>query len=168
MILKVCSYSPAAKQISEEFDVDLGQSLGGISIMVLGFGLGPLIFAPLSEVFGRKPAVVFPYLITIIFCFATGAAKDIQTVLVTRFFTGVFGSAPVTVTGGVLSDIWSPNEQGTAIALYAFTVLCGAMLGPIAGGAIAQSSLWWRWTQYVSPLMMFIGRRTDSSSSQLS
>lgn len=82
-----------------------------------------------------------PYLITIIFCFSTGAVKDVQNVLNTRFFAGVFGLAPVTATGGVLSDIWSANERGTAIALYAFTVLCGTVLGPISGGAITQGSL---------------------------
>lgn len=34
LIPEVYSYSPAARQISEEFDVDMGQSLGGISIMI--------------------------------------------------------------------------------------------------------------------------------------
>lgn len=114
-----------------------------------------------------KPAIVLPYLIAIIFSFSTGAANDIQTVIIAWFFAGVFGSAPITVTGGVLSDIWSPVERGTAIALYAFTVLCGAVLGPIAGGAIARSYLLWRWTHYVSHFRMPILARTDSSSSRL-
>lgn len=69
--------------------------------------------------------------------------------MLTRFFTGFFGAAPVTNTGGVLSDIWTPEERGAAIVGYAMAVVGGPVLGPIVGGAITQSYLGWRWTQYV-------------------
>ena len=70
--------------------------------------------------------------------------------MLTRFFAGLFGSAPVTNTGGVLGDIWSPQQRGTAIVCYAFAVVGGPTIGPIAGGAIVSSYLRWRWTEYVS------------------
>lgn len=70
--------------------------------------------------------------------------------MITRFFAGFFGSAPVTNTGGVLSDIWSPEQRGAAIVGYAMAVVGGPVIGPIAGGAICQSYLGWRWTEYVS------------------
>jgi MFS family permease len=50
-------------------------------------------------------------------------------VLLTRFFAGLFGSAPVTNTGGVLGDIWSPEHRGTALVGYAFAVVGGPTLG---------------------------------------
>lgn len=109
-----------------------------------------MIWAPLSELYGRKTAVLPPYFLAAIFSFATATAKDVQTIMITRFFTGFFGSAPVTNTGGVLSDIWSPEERGAAIVGYAMAVVGGPVLGPIAGGAIVQSNLGWRWTEYVS------------------
>lgn len=113
-------------------------------------GLGPLVWAPLSEVYGRKPAVLAPYFIAAVFSFGTATAKDLQTVMITRFFTGFFGSAPVTNTGGVLSDIWTAEQRGAAIVGYAMAVVGGPVLGPIVGGAIVQSYLGWRWTEYVS------------------
>jgi MFS family permease len=94
--------------------------------------------------------VLIPYFLAGIFAFGTATAKDIQTILITRFFTGLFGSAPVTNTGGVLGDIWSPQERGTAIVFYAFAVVGGPTLGPFIGGAIESSYLRWRWTNYVS------------------
>lgn len=114
------------------------------------FSLGPLLWAPLSEVYGRKPVVLIPFFISAVFAFGTATAKDIQTVILTRFFAGLFGSAPVTNTGGVLGDLWHPTQRGTAIVSYAFAVIGGAMVGPVIGGAIVQSHLRWRWTQYVS------------------
>lgn len=118
--------------------------------LLIDLGLGPLVFAPLSEVYGRKSAVLIPYFIAAIFSFGTATAKDLQTVMITRFFTGFFGSAPVTNTGGVLGDIWSAEQRGAAIVGYAMAVVGGPVLGPIVGGAIVQSYLGWRWTQYVS------------------
>ena len=74
--------------------------------------------------------------------------------MITRFFAGFFGSAPVTNTGGVLGDIWAPTDRGTAIVGYAFAVVGGPVLGPIVGGAVVQSYLRWRWTEYLTGIMM--------------
>jgi MFS family permease len=120
--------------------------------------------------YGRRPAVLIPYFIAACFSFATATAKDIQTILITRFFAGLFGSAPVTNTGGVLGDIWSPQQRGTAIVGYAFAVVGGPTLGasspvettrhlltslkPIVGGAMVSSYLGWRWTEYITGIMM--------------
>ncbi|KAJ5098902.1 hypothetical protein N7532_005903, partial [Penicillium argentinense] len=147
-------YSTGQSQVSEEFGVSMEVSTLGTSLLLFGLGLGPLIWAPLSEVFGRKPAVLAPYFIAAIMSFGTATAKDLQTIMLTRFFTGFFGAAPVTNTGGVLSDIWTPEQRGAAIVGYAMAVVGGPVIGPIAGGAIVQSYLHWRWTEYITGIMM--------------
>ena len=54
-------------------------------------------------------------------------------------------------------DIFPPRIRGNAIVLYAFAVVGGPVLGPIVGGAITQSYLGWRWTEYITGIyMMFI------------
>lgn len=144
------SYSTGQGQISDEFGVSMEVSTLGTSLLLFGLGLGPLVWAPLSEVFGRKPAVLAPYFIAAIMSFGTATSKDLQTIMLTRFFCGFFGSAPVTNTGGVLADIWTAEQRGAAIVGYAMAVVGGPVLGPIVGGAICQSYLGWRWTEYVS------------------
>jgi hypothetical protein len=118
-------YSAAIPDVSSEYHVGSEVSQLGISLMLLGFGLGPLIFAPISELYGRKAAVLTPYFISAMFSFATGASKDIQSILLTRFFAGFFGSAPITNTGGVLGDIWTPQQRGMAMVAYAIAVTGG-------------------------------------------
>lgn len=114
------------------------------------FGTGPMIWAPLSEIYGRKQAVFVPFFISICFCFGSATAKDLQTLMLTRFFTGFFSSAPVTNTGGVFGDIWTPGQRGAAMAGYSMAVAGGPLAAPIIGGAIVDSYLSWRWTEYVS------------------
>ncbi|KAK3168327.1 hypothetical protein OEA41_004774 [Lepraria neglecta] len=91
-----------------------------------------------SSIFGRKPAVLIPYFLAAVFSFGTVTAKDIQTIKITRFFAGFFGSTPVTNTGGVLGDIWASTERGTAIVGYAFAVVEGLVVGPIVGGPVVE------------------------------
>ena len=151
-------FSPGLMQVAEEFHVGTEVSTLGVSLLLVGFGLGPLLWAPLSEVYGRKPAVLLPYFLAAIFSFATATAKDLQTVMITRFFAGFFGSAPVTNTGGVLGDIWIAEQRGAAIVGYALAVVGGPCLGPLVGGAVVQTPyLGWRWTEYLTGiLMMFV------------
>jgi hypothetical protein len=143
-------YSPGVEAIAKEFGVDEEIGRLGTALLMFGFGTGPLLWAPFSELYGRKHVVLGPYFIATIFAFSTAASKDIQTVLITRFFTGFFGSAPVCITGGVLKDIWPSKERGVALVCYGLSVLSGPLIAPLVGGAIVQSSLGWRWTQYVS------------------
>jgi hypothetical protein len=143
-------YSPCIKQVHEEFDVDLEIARLGTALLLFGFGLGPMLWAPLSELRGRKQVVLGPMAIAAMFAMGSGAAKDIQTLLITRFFTGFFSSAPMCITGGVLKDMWLPRVRGVALVGYGLSVLVGPLLGPLVGGAIVQSALGWRWTQYVS------------------
>ena len=51
-------YSTGVQQIAHDFDVSMEVSTTGISMVLFGFGLGPLVWAPLSEVYGRKVAVL--------------------------------------------------------------------------------------------------------------
>ncbi|EFX01740.1 major facilitator superfamily transporter multidrug resistance [Grosmannia clavigera kw1407] len=121
------AYAPSNAKIADEFGVSSEVALLGTSLLLLGWGFGPLFWAPLSEVYGRKWPVLLPFAVSTIMSIGTATAKDIQTVLITRFFTGFFGSAPITCTGGVFVDLWKPSQRGNAIVGYTLCV-CG---GPI-------------------------------------
>ena len=150
-----CSYSPGIGGITRRFGVGEEVATIGTALLLFGMGVGPLVWAPLSEVYGRKTAVLGPYFFAAVFIFGSATAKDIQTVMITRFFAGFFGSAPVTNTGGVLSDLWSAEQRGVAMVGYAMAVVGGPVLGPIVGGAISQSYLGWRWNEYVRVFFFF-------------
>lgn len=61
-------------------------------------------------------------------------APNVQTLLVTRFFAGVFASAPLTNSGGVIADIWDPVGRGLATSIFTAAVFVGPVCGPLIGG----------------------------------
>jgi MFS transporter, DHA1 family, multidrug resistance protein len=54
-----------------------------------GCAAGPLVFGPLSELYGRKYPITGASFIFTYFMFASATAKDLQTVILCRFFAGV-------------------------------------------------------------------------------
>ena len=88
-----------------------------------------------------------------IFSIGTAVSKNAQSVFITRFFAGVFGSAPVSNVSAALGDMWSREHRGIAVSLYAVAVVGGPTLGPVVGSALlVNPSLGWRWTEYLTAI----------------
>lgn len=139
--------APALHQISTEFKVGSSEAALAMSIFLLAFAVGPLFLGPLSEIFGRKIVLQLSNLFYFIFNLACGFSNSIPELIAFRFLSGLGGSAPLGIGGGVLGDIWLPQERGRAMALYSLMPLLGPAIGPIAGGFISQYSDW-RWVFY--------------------
>lgn len=102
-----------------------------------------------SEIIGRRPIWILPTIVYIVFIIPCAVAPNIQTLLICRFFCGIFASAPLTLAGGTISDIWDNEERGFAIALFAAAPYGGPVLGPIIGGFIGET-IGWHWLFWVS------------------
>lgn len=60
-----------------------------VSMFVVGFGVGPLAFAPLSEVFGRKPIYCISMFGFFIFTLPSALAKNSATLVLGRLLAGI-------------------------------------------------------------------------------
>lgn len=146
-------FAPGSDNASKEFGV--GGEVGklGTTLYVLGFATGPVIWAPASELRGRKWPLSIALLAGGIFTIGSAVAKDIQTLLICRFFAGICGASQLTVVPGVLADIFDNTRRGMAISLYALTVFIGPFSAPFIGGFITSSYLGWRWTLYIPAIL---------------
>ncbi|KAF7534269.1 hypothetical protein G7054_g6362 [Neopestalotiopsis clavispora] len=139
-------YSGALSQIENDFDISRQLSVASISLFVLGFAVGPMSWAPMSELYGRQVIYAITFTLATIFGGASIASKNIATLLVLRFLTGVFGSSAIVNAAGVISDIFEARDRGLAVMVYTSAPFLGPTLGPICGGFLAQSS-GWRWVE---------------------
>ncbi|KAJ5151681.1 hypothetical protein N7492_009976 [Penicillium capsulatum] len=118
-----------------------------MSVFVLAYSVGPLFLGPLSEMYGRVIVLQLANLFFLVFNIGCAVSQTKVQMIVCRFFSGLGGSAPLAVGGGVLSDCFRPEERGKSIAVYSLAPLLGPALGPIAGGFIAENTTW-RWVFY--------------------
>jgi multidrug resistance protein len=141
-----------------ELRIDLGASeeliTAGISLFVLGFALGPLLWAPLSEIYGRQSIFVISYCLFTAFAAGCAGANDIGTLLVLRFFAGACGSSPFTNAGGVIADVFTASQRGFAMGIFALAPSMGPTMGPFCSGFLSENQ-GWRWV--MGMLAIFAG-----------
>ena len=75
-----------------------------------------------------------------VFSFAVATAKDIQTIMICRFFAGFIGAAPLVVAPAVMADMFNNRYRGTAIAIFSMLLFGGPMLAPILGAFTVKNS----------------------------
>ncbi|CAG7924288.1 unnamed protein product [Penicillium olsonii] len=138
--------SAANPQIRKEFGTSPELIVADTSLFVLAFAIGPAIWAPLSEIFGRQIIYFITYGLTTVLAGATIASPNIATLLVLRFLTSAFGSSAISNTGAVISDMYVARDRGIATIAYVGAPLFGPSLGPITCDFLAVSQ-GWRWVQ---------------------
>jgi len=148
--------SPALSSISAEFGItNEVEAQLTLSIFVLAYAIGPLFLGPLSEIYGRVIVLQLSNLFYLAWNLGCGFAQTSGQLMAFRFFSGLGGSAPLAIGGGVLSDCFLPEQRGRAIAIYSLAPLLGPAIGPIAGGFISQNTTW-RWCFYATTIFTAI------------
>lgn len=162
------AYSGGIEEILIEFRASTIIGTLGISLFVLGFALGPLIWAPMSgkflcsfwfslrigcqapylldihtdipitELFGRQYLFFGTYMLLTAFNAGAAGSKNIGTLIVLRFLAAAFGSSPLTNAGGVIADMFPAAQRGLATSIFAAAPFLGPVLGPI--GMLSLSS----------------------------
>ena len=124
-------FSEATVATSIHFHVSTEVMTLGTSLMVLGYMVGPLIWGPLSELYGRKVPLFSGYLVFAVFQIPVAVAQNVETIMLCRFIQGVFGCSPLCIVAGAMADFWDPISRGVAIAMFAAATFLGPILGPI-------------------------------------
>jgi DHA2 family multidrug resistance protein len=78
-----------------------------------------------------------------------GAAQSLSQMVVFRLIQGMFGAALVPLSQSTMLDIYSPQERGSAMAIWGMGVMLGPILGPTLGGYLTEAYNW-RWVFYVN------------------
>lgn len=140
------SLSAANPQIQEQFGASAQLVIADTSLFVLAFAIGPAVWAPLSELYGRQVIYFITYGLTTLFAGATIASPNIATLLVLRFLSGAFGSSAISNAGGVVSDMYTARDRGLATIAFIGAPFLGPSLGPITCDFLAVSK-GWKWVQ---------------------
>ncbi|KAH8663449.1 putative efflux pump antibiotic resistance protein [Tricladium varicosporioides] len=136
--------APALPTIARELNMTTVESAMALSIYLLASAFGPFVSGPLSEIYGREVILHASNIWFLIWNIACGFANSKELFIGSRFLAGFGASAIYTLAGGVLSDVWRPEQRGHSLSVYLMVPLLGACIGPIIGGFMAARTTW-RW-----------------------
>jgi len=140
-------YTPGLMDVMEVFGVAQVPATLGLTLYVAGYGLGPIIWSPLSEIpqVGRLWVYIGTLLIFVLFQIPTALSVNFGMLLAFRFLTGFFGSPALATGGATIADMYRPQKQAYGLAVWGIGAVCGPVLGPLVGG-FAVEAYGWTWT----------------------
>ncbi|KAJ4202410.1 hypothetical protein NW759_015397 [Fusarium solani] len=119
-----------------------------VSVFVLGFAFGPLLMAPMSELYGRTPVYHVCNTLFIIFSIGCAVSQNIGMLIAFRFLSGFVGVATVTCGSGTIADMIPPEQRGAAMSIWSIGPLLGPVVGPVCAGFLVEAK-GWRWVFWV-------------------
>ncbi|KAF4767071.1 hypothetical protein HAV15_009493 [Penicillium sp. str.  len=144
-------YTSSTEGVMKEFGVSTLVATLGLSLYVLGYGIGPLVFSPLSEipVIGRNPVYIVTMFLFVIISIPTALVKNFAGLMVLRFLQGFFGSPCLASGGASIGDLYSLMALPYAMMAWVSAAYCGPALGPLLSG-FAVPIKGWRWSLFES------------------
>lgn len=100
------------------------------------------------QIFGRRFVLTGANIFFCVFQIGCALAPNLPALIIFRFLTGIGGSGCITIGGGVIADLFQPDQRGLATAMFSLGPLFGPIIGPIAGGFVGQL-VGWRWVFWI-------------------
>ncbi|UKZ53521.1 hypothetical protein TrVGV298_007313 [Trichoderma virens] len=143
-------YVPGELGVMKEFGVSEVVATLGLSLFTLGYGVGPMLWSPLSEMpkIGRSGIFFWTLFAFIVLQLPVGFAPNIAIFLTFRWVTGFCGSPCLSTGAGTITDLYNSSLVSYLICIWGTAGFCGPVFGPIIGGYLAPSK-GWRWTIWV-------------------
>ena len=144
-------FAPLITQVLHEFNSD-DEKLGAfcVSVFVLAFGFGPLVYGPCSELYGRAISLHVGNVLFVVTTLCCGFVHSVGGLIGVRFVAGLCGSGVFAIGGGIISDLFEPHSRSRAVAAYTIGPLIAPAVGPIVGGFVGENhKLGFRWIFYI-------------------
>ncbi len=148
-------FTPGISQIAEDLNTNEQMVIATTTGFVICMGLGPLVWAPLSEEFGRRTLYISCFAVFTVLQVATAVSPNINTMIAMRTISGFFGSVGLANGGGTINDMYEASERASIFGWYLLGPLLGPTLGPLFGGVIV-TRLGWRWIYWIMTIICAI------------
>jgi MFS family permease len=134
---------PVAGQIVSDLEGKDSKSASVLLVVIweLGEAAGPLLIAPLSEVYGRYSVFNCANVLFILWTIVAALSPNSGLFIFSRFMTGVAVASNV-LNPAIIGDILPSEQRGTAMATLMLAPLLGGAVAPAIAGAIAQTIGW--------------------------
>jgi multidrug resistance protein len=147
-------FAPGVPALLKEFN-STNEVLGTlvVTIFVLGLATGPLLFGPLSELYGRLPIHHVGNFGFLLWTIACALSTNLNMLIGFRLVQGIFAAVPVINGGGIIADTVKQEERGFALAMFTLGLLAGPTVGPVVGGFLTEAK-GWRWSFWLSAFLV--------------
>ena len=146
--------SAALSQVSNEMHTSSTITNLAVALYMLSMSIFPLWWSSFSERLGRRTIYLASFTLFTVANVLCAVSSSIGMLIVMRILSGGASGSVQAVGAGTIADIWEPFERGKAMSIFYLGPLCGPLIAPIVGGALAEH---WNWRATMWFLVIYGG-----------
>ncbi|MBJ7417867.1 MAG: Bcr/CflA family multidrug efflux MFS transporter [Niveispirillum sp.] len=135
-------YLPALPSIGADLHADQAAVQMTLSIFLIGYGAGQLLWGPLGDRYGRKGPAAIGVALFILASAGCALAPDIWSLTAWRFLHGVGACAAPVIARAMVRDSFDRDRGASVMSLMMLVMGVAPMLAPLAGGQVLDHVGW--------------------------
>jgi DHA1 family bicyclomycin/chloramphenicol resistance-like MFS transporter len=139
--LAIDMYLPAIPGMAESYGTEISTVQYSLSVFLVSFGFGMMLFGPLSDRYGRRPLAVFGMLGFAAFSLALALSPTAEIFLILRVFQGFLGSAATITIPAMIRDCFG-KDTAKGMSTVTMIMLTAPLVSPLIGSAFLT---WFDW-----------------------
>jgi MFS family permease len=156
--VSVTALVPATVELGAEFNVSKNTAVYLGNAPVAMFGVGPFLWCPLSHVIGRRSVLLTSNIVCLAGVLIVGGSISYGSCIAGRMIAALGGSAFWGLGPSIASDMFFRHDRGKKIGITSVFIVTAPYFGSIIGGCIiSDAALGWRWTQWLSGILIGVG-----------
>lgn len=140
--LAIDMYLPALPGIAQELGVPIAAVQASLASYFVGISFGQALYGPLSDRFGRKPALYVGLTIFVGASLGCAFTSSVTQLVVFRFLQALGGCAPLVVPRAVVRDYFDGRESVRMLSMLVLVMMLGPILAPFIGGQLLVRFGW--------------------------
>lgn len=140
--LSIDMYLPALPSIAHDLNSTVAATQKTITIFLLGFSIGMLIYGPLSDRFGRKKLLLIGMVLYVFATLGCIFSQHIEQLLLFRFLQAIGGASASVLARALVRDLFNNQEIPKILSLMHIITMIATLVAPLAGAIIIQYFNW--------------------------
>ncbi|MBT8164054.1 MAG: multidrug effflux MFS transporter [Acidimicrobiia bacterium] len=159
---------PAFDEMRSAFDLaaDSTRVAGIVTTYMLGLAVGTLLYGPMSDRTGRRPALYLGFLLYGVGALGAALAPSLSMILVARFLWGVGAAGPRTMVLSIIRDSYSGDEMAKRMSTVFGIFILVPVFAPALGAVIVAVAPWrwvfWVCVAYVGAIALWVMRLPET------
>jgi DHA1 family bicyclomycin/chloramphenicol resistance-like MFS transporter len=140
--LAIDMYLPALPTIARDLETSSASVQGSLAVYFIGIAIGQALYGPLSDRWGRKPALYFGLSVFVVASTGCALATTPRTLIVFRFLQALGGCAPLVVPRAVVRDYFDQRGSVRMLSVLILVMGLAPILAPLIGGQLLVNFGW--------------------------
>ena len=150
-------YLPALPGMTVTFATDVARVQLTLSVFLIGYAVAQLFYGPVSDRYGRRPAMLFGLVLYLLSSVACMLAPSVDALIASRFFQALGACAGPVLGRAIVRDVYGPVQAARILAYISGAMAIAPMIGPFIGGWL---TVWFGWRANFAALALFSAVQT--------